>query len=203
MPGSLRFGFFGFFPPSPGSFRFNATTIALGDPDAATVTVDTLATTMLGPITANGGTLVKTGAGDLILNPLATGLTGATLQVDAGRLVADGVIGLRDSGEWACKGRTAFWGYVKYPWVRLDWPSPQWIEKVVLYDRPALDEHLAGGKLEFSDGSEITVTTIPNDGTAKVITFAAREVTCECYLNHSTARTVPRPPVRRSSPCRR
>ena len=94
-----------------------------------------------------------------------------------GRLVTDGIIGLRDSGEWACEGQTAFWGYVKYPWVRLDWPSPQWIEKVVLYDRPASDEHLAGGRLEFSDGSEITVTTIPNDGTAKVVAFAPRQVT--------------------------
>lgn len=94
-----------------------------------------------------------------------------------GHLVVDGIIGQRDSVEWACKGRTAFWGYVKYPWVRLDWTSPQWIEKVVLYDRPALDEHLAGGTLEFSDGSEIVVTTIPNDGAAKVVAFEPREVT--------------------------
>ncbi|MHC4432690.1 MAG: GH92 family glycosyl hydrolase [Planctomycetota bacterium] len=95
----------------------------------------------------------------------------------SGRRITDGIIGLRDSGEWASKGQTAFWGYVKYPWVQLDWPKPQWIEKVILYDRPALEEHLAGGTLEFSDGSEIAVTTIPNDGTAKVVTFEPRKVT--------------------------
>ncbi|MHC4581050.1 MAG: discoidin domain-containing protein [Planctomycetota bacterium] len=95
----------------------------------------------------------------------------------SGRRITDGIIGLRDSGEWASKGQTAFWGYVKYPWVQLDWPKPQWIEKVILYDRQALEEHLAGGTLEFSDGSEIAVTTIPNDGTAKVVTFEPRKVT--------------------------
>lgn len=90
--------------------------------------------------------------------------------------LTDGVIGVADVGEWACQGETVFWGYVRYPWVQLDWNESKSIDKVILYDRPELDEHIAGGRLLFSDGTRITVTAIPNDGTAKVISFPVKKV---------------------------
>ena len=34
-----------------------------------------------------------------------------------------------------------------------------------------LAEHLAGGTLHFSDGSQLSVTAIPNDGSPKSISF--------------------------------
>ena len=46
----------------------------------------------------------------------------------------------------------------------------------MLYDRARMDEHLSGGTLRFSDGSRISVTAIPNDGSAKSIAFEPKEV---------------------------
>lgn len=91
--------------------------------------------------------------------------------------VNDGIIGVAGKGEWACEGVTTSWGYVRFPWIQLDWAQPQTIERIVLYDRPDTSEHIAGGKLVFSDGSVIWVNQIPNDGTAKLVTFPAKTVT--------------------------
>lgn len=90
--------------------------------------------------------------------------------------VADGIIHIRNLGEWACVGDTTDWGYVRYPWLQLDWKSPQKINRIVLYDRPVLKEHIATVKLFFSDGSLIWVNEIANDGAGKSVTFPTKTV---------------------------
>ena len=90
--------------------------------------------------------------------------------------VSDGIIGIDGKGEWACEGVTTSWGYLRFPWIQLSWAEPQLINRVVLYDRPSEDEHIAGGQLHFSDGSMVWVNQIPNDGTAKAVTFPAKSV---------------------------
>lgn len=91
-------------------------------------------------------------------------------------LVADGIIGISGKGEWACEGATTNWGYVRFPWIQLNWDKPQSINKIVLYDRPSEKEHIAGGKLVFSDGSVVWVNQIPNDGTGKAVSFNTKTV---------------------------
>ena len=88
----------------------------------------------------------------------------------------DGVIRYDGRGEWACKGAVASWGVMYMPWAQLEWDEEVEIERVVLYDRPSLDEHLAGGTLRFSDGSAVSVTEIPNDGSPCSVSFAPRKV---------------------------
>src|SRR5690554_3797353 len=90
--------------------------------------------------------------------------------------VADGIIGISGKGEWACEGITTSWGHIRLPWIQLKWNEPQIINRVVLYDRPDPEEHIAGAKLIFSDGSTIAVNQIPNDGRAKAISFEAKTV---------------------------
>lgn len=90
--------------------------------------------------------------------------------------VTDGIIGVAGNGEWVCKGKTAYWGYVRFPWIQLTWDKPQMVDKVVLYDRPSEKEHIAGGKLLFSDGSVVWVNQIPNDGTAKAVSLDRKSV---------------------------
>ncbi|WP_411031235.1 GH92 family glycosyl hydrolase [Spongiimicrobium sp. 3-5] len=90
--------------------------------------------------------------------------------------VVDGIIRISNLGEWASVGSKRAWGETRLPWVQLDWDVSQAINKIVLYDRPTENEHTAGGKLLFSDGTEITVTTIPNNGDPKVVSFPARNV---------------------------
>ena len=102
----------------------------------------------------------------------------ASTQLDSAHAAAhvtDGIIGVSDLGEWACQKATSGWGYIRYPWIQLDWRKEVTLQKVVLYDRPTLSEHSAGGRLRFSDGSAISVNLIPNDGTAKVVTFSPRK----------------------------
>jgi predicted alpha-1,2-mannosidase len=88
----------------------------------------------------------------------------------------DGVIRIADKGEWACEGNGTFWGFIRYPWIQLDWDTLQNIDKIILYDRASLDIHTAGGRLKFSDGSVISVNALPNNGAAKVVTFESKKV---------------------------
>ncbi|MEP7107705.1 MAG: GH92 family glycosyl hydrolase [Ferruginibacter sp.] len=90
--------------------------------------------------------------------------------------VSDGIIGINGKGEWACEGVTTDWGYVRFPWIQLDWVQSEPVNKIILYDRASLDEHIASGKLLFSDSSIVWVDEIPNNGTAKVIKFKTKEV---------------------------
>jgi predicted alpha-1,2-mannosidase len=91
--------------------------------------------------------------------------------------VSDGIIGVFNNGEWACEGDTTDWGYICFPWIQLAWDQPQTIDKILLFDRPALNNHIAGGRLVFSDGSVVWVDEIPNDGTVKLVKFETKMVT--------------------------
>jgi predicted alpha-1,2-mannosidase len=99
----------------------------------------------------------------------------------------DGIIGVPGKGQWACEGKTTDWGYVRFPWLQLEWEKPQSINKIILYDRPELNEHIATTRLEFSDGSVVWANQIPNDGTARVVTFSARTVKwVKCVITDGT-----------------
>lgn len=90
--------------------------------------------------------------------------------------IADGIIHIHGKGEWACQGDTTDWGYVRFPWLQLDWRSSMKVNRLVLFDRPSLKEHIATCKLMFSDGSVLWLNEIPNDGTGKVIQFPTKTV---------------------------
>ena len=90
--------------------------------------------------------------------------------------VNDGLARYDGRGEWACVGAVTSWGEMHLPWVQLDWKDTVSIDRVVLYDRVTMDEHTAGGTLVFSDGSEISITQIPNDGAPKSISFPSKRV---------------------------
>nr|WP_292969228.1 GH92 family glycosyl hydrolase [Allomuricauda sp.] len=90
--------------------------------------------------------------------------------------LADGIIRLDGKGEWACVGERKAWGANRLPWVSMEWDRPRSIHAIVIYDRPSLEEHTAGGVLIFSDGSEIRVNAIPNNGDAKRVEFPSKTV---------------------------
>ena len=62
-------------------------------------------------------------------------------------------------------------------WITLTWSTPQTLTSVVLYDRPNLVDQVTAGTLTFSDGSQVAVKALPNDGTGLTVTFSARTVT--------------------------
>ena len=103
----------------------------------------------------------------------------ASSSIDAGHdaaKVIDGVIRVPGKGEWVSASTETFWGQIDYPWIQLDWDHPVNINKVILYDRPSTDAHIAGGVLHFSDGSKINVWGMANNGTPKEVEFESRKV---------------------------
>jgi LmbE family N-acetylglucosaminyl deacetylase len=46
--------------------------------------------------------------------------------------------------------------------LKLTWPTAQYIDKLVLYDRPNLTDQIACGTLSFSDGTSIRIGTLDN-----------------------------------------
>ncbi|MFC5449957.1 DUF7402 domain-containing protein [Paenibacillus aestuarii] len=96
--------------------------------------------------------------------------------------VFDGVIGKSGDGEWASKGE-------QNPWIQLNWTTNQTISKIVFYDRPNTVDWARGGTLSFSDGSTLTVSGIPNDGSAYSVTFPDKTVTWVKFQISGESRT--------------
>ena len=116
-------------------------------------------------------------AGPDNIAPLATFTASSIWSEDfSATNIADGHIHMEDYGQWASESGITFWGQIDFPWVKLEWDKARIINKVILFDRPELHSHLAGGRLHFSDGSRIDVFQISNDGSPKVVTFPAKEV---------------------------
>ena len=82
----------------------------------------------------------------------------------------DSFVGLNVNGEWASLGELN-------PWLQLTWNSSKVIDKVVLFDRVLTEADANSGTLSFSDGSNVSVTGIPANGTAKEVTFPSKTVT--------------------------
>jgi len=94
---------------------------------------------------------------------------------EAGMVGANAVDGTvadtpREASEWASRGDTG-------AWIQLDWKSAVEVWEVVLYDRPNLTDHILGGVLRFSDGSQVNVGPLPNDGSPLRVEFDPRTVT--------------------------
>lgn len=91
--------------------------------------------------------------------------------------VADGIKQQDGEGEWTSTSGNTWWGKIKYPQLELQWKRPRKINKVVIYDRPRPWDHMAACVLKFSDGSEVHVSAVPNDGSPKTVVFEPRTVT--------------------------
>lgn len=70
--------------------------------------------------------------------------------------------------EWSSAGEGAG------AWVQLSWTTLQVSNRIVLHDRPNLDDHVLAGTLTFSDGHTIQVGALDNAGGPTEITFQPR-----------------------------
>lgn len=59
-------------------------------------------------------------------------------------------------------------------WIQLSWPTLIEANRIILYDRPNFDDHIIRGTLTFSDGSEIPVGSLPNNGSQYIVDFKAK-----------------------------
>jgi glycosyltransferase involved in cell wall biosynthesis/LmbE family N-acetylglucosaminyl deacetylase len=74
------------------------------------------------------------------------------------------------ANEWVTVGETAG------AWIQLSWSQAYTVNKIILYDRPNLQDNITSAMLTFSDGSSIQVGTLPNNGSGYEITFAAKTI---------------------------
>jgi len=123
---------------------------------------------------ATAGDDAATGAGTHV--NLARGAT-ATGRGTHPEAAIDGIKNIHGKGEWIGGSPNAWYGWIDFPSLKLTWKQPVTVNQVRIHDRPTLDEHLAGAILKFSDGSEVSVTAIPNDGSPRTVTFPPREIT--------------------------
>lgn len=111
-------------------------------------------------------------AGPFVPENLALKAT-ATCRDKPAPLVNDG----NHATEWDGESENEWYGEIDYPKLELKWDTPQTINKVVLYDRPTLEEHMAACVLKFNGGDEVHVFAVGNDGAAKAVVFESRVAT--------------------------
>jgi LmbE family N-acetylglucosaminyl deacetylase len=61
--------------------------------------------------------------------------------------------------------------------LELAWPDPIVVSRIVLHDRPNANDQVTAATLQFSDGSSLSTGTLPNDGSALTLSFAAKTIT--------------------------
>lgn len=75
------------------------------------------------------------------------------------------------TAEWVAPwGRTGVW-------IQLDWAAQVRLGRIVLHDRPNASDQVTSGTLTFSDGSQVAVGELPNDGSALTVDFTPRDAT--------------------------
>lgn len=67
--------------------------------------------------------------------------------------------------EWATLGE------MDGAWVQLSWQNPIEANRIVLYDRPNFTDHIIRGSLTFSDGSQIGIGPLVNNGSPYTVNF--------------------------------
>jgi hypothetical protein len=72
--------------------------------------------------------------------------------------------------EWVTMGETAG------AWIELKWNPNYCINKIILYDRPDLNENIINATLTFSDGSTLPVGNLPANGSGYEVEFAPKTV---------------------------
>jgi hypothetical protein len=125
-------------------------------------------------------------APDLALNATATASSQNTADGQTANKAIDGVI---DGwpGDYTKEWATAGGGVGS--WLKLTWTTPQTVSKVVLYDRPNLNDQVTGATLTFSDGSTVTVPSLNNDGSATTVTFPTKTTTSLLFTVTSVSST--------------
>lgn len=87
--------------------------------------------------------------------------------------------------EWVTTGETVG------AWIKLTWPQTYSVNKIILYDRPNLQENIISATLTFSDGTSLEVGTLPNNGSAYEINFVPKTIEwVKCTVNTANGENI-------------
>ncbi|BGP43897.1 hypothetical protein JCM10449v2_007954 [Rhodotorula kratochvilovae] len=114
-------------------------------------------------------------SGNLARNASASASSWSTATGQTPDKAIDGFVnGYKESGtgdytkEWATDHQTVG------AYLSLQWSSPVTANRVVLYDRPNLNDRITAGTLTFPDGSTLSVPALNNAGAATTLDFVAK-----------------------------
>ncbi|GAA6008786.1 hypothetical protein JCM10207_001724 [Rhodosporidiobolus poonsookiae] len=89
----------------------------------------------------------------------------------------DGVIsGYKEDGTGDYTKEWASWYEGPGAWFGISWNYTITANQVVLYDRPNLNDQWLDATMYFSDGSTLATGALNNDGSATVVSFAAKQI---------------------------
>lgn len=106
------------------------------------------------------------------------------LSTSRGTKAIDGVISgypTDETKEWSTNAGKAG------SWIKLTWSSPVTVNRIVLYDRPNLDDQVLSGTLTFSDGSTLAVGALDNAGGPITIAFDPKTITSVQFTVNSVS----------------
>ena len=151
--------------------------VALSDPTAVrpTFTAPASATTLTFHLVVNDGQVNSSassvtiavsdpGGTDVALNA-SVSASSQTSQQPATAAVDGIVSGYPDNSraEWSTNGGGAG------SWLKLTWTSPVTLSEIILHDRPNTNDQITSGTLTFSNGTQIPVGALPNDGSGLTV----------------------------------
>ena len=128
--------------------------------DGQLTAVDTVTVTVTDP-----GTSVN------VARAAGVAVTASSQNTSSGQTAVKAVDGVPSGYPGDSSKESATVGGKAGSWIRLAWTSPVTLDRVVLYDRPNLEDRVTAGALVFSDGSTVTVGSLNNSGGATTVTF--------------------------------
>jgi hypothetical protein len=105
---------------------------------------------------------------------LAASATASSQNTGTGQTANKAIDGIVDGypGDFTKEWATVGGGSGSF--LQLNWPSPVSLTRVVLHDRPNLNDQILAATLTFSSGAPLSVGTLPNNGSPLTITFPTR-----------------------------
>jgi hypothetical protein len=151
------------------------TAVTLSSATAAkpTFTAPATASTLTFQLVVNDGhvnsapaSVTITVTSDLAMLATATASSEATAYGQTAAKAIDGVVdGFPGdhTKEWSTNGGRAG------SWLKLTWSSPVTLATIVLHDRPNGSDQITSATLTFSNGTQVNVGALPNDGTGLTV----------------------------------
>ena len=109
-------------------------------------------------------TVSDAGGADVALTATATASSQTSTQPASAAI--DGIVSgfpYDSTAEWSTNGGGAG------SWLKLTWSSPVTLATIILHDRPNLNDQITSATLTFSNGTQIPVGALPNDGTGLTV----------------------------------
>ncbi|GAA5850725.1 hypothetical protein JCM8547_009070 [Rhodosporidiobolus lusitaniae] len=121
--------------------------------------------------TSSGTTTGADASTDLAL--AATATASSAFDAQGPEKAIDGYVdGYKEDGSGIATEEWASYGEGSGAYLNLTWPAYYMVDSLVLYDRPNQADQVTSGRIDFSDGSSLPITSLDNSGGATVFNLS-------------------------------